>query len=63
MMSVSASSRASRNLNMSISRASGEKIQLESQLRFLREPVGQLATSPCRGRFDGGCRRTAAGRA
>jgi uncharacterized protein involved in exopolysaccharide biosynthesis len=37
MMSVSAVESSISNLNMSISRASGEKIQLESQLRFLRE--------------------------
>jgi polysaccharide chain length determinant protein (PEP-CTERM system associated) len=39
MMSVTAVESSISNLNMSISRASGEKIQLESQLRFLRDQL------------------------
>jgi polysaccharide chain length determinant protein (PEP-CTERM system associated) len=39
IMSVSAVESSISNLNMSISRASGEKIQLESQLRFLKDQV------------------------
>lgn len=42
MVSVSAVESSIQNLNMSISRSSGEKIQLESQLRYLRD---QLPTS------------------
>lgn len=39
MMNVTAVESSISNLNMSISRASGEKIQLESQLRYLRDQV------------------------
>jgi polysaccharide chain length determinant protein (PEP-CTERM system associated) len=39
MMSVSSVESSISNLNMSISRASGEKIQLESQLHFLRDQM------------------------
>jgi polysaccharide chain length determinant protein (PEP-CTERM system associated) len=46
MMSVSAVESSISNLNMSISRASGEKIQLESQLRFLRDQLASLQPAP-----------------
>ena len=46
MMSVSAVESSISNLNMSISRASGEKIQLESQLRFLRDQLASLQPGP-----------------
>jgi polysaccharide chain length determinant protein (PEP-CTERM system associated) len=49
MMSVSAVESSISNLNMSISRASGEKIQLESQLRFLREQVPSNQPQPAGG--------------
>jgi polysaccharide chain length determinant protein (PEP-CTERM system associated) len=39
IMSVSTVESSISNLNMSMSRASGEKIQLESQLRFLKDQV------------------------
>jgi len=39
IVSVSAVESSIQNLNMNISRASGEKIQLESQLRFLRDQM------------------------
>ena len=42
IMSVSTVESSISNLNMSISRASGEKIQIESQLRFLKD---QLASA------------------
>lgn len=46
MMSVSAVESSISNLNMSISRASGEKIQLESQLRFLKEQMPSNQSQP-----------------
>jgi polysaccharide chain length determinant protein (PEP-CTERM system associated) len=39
LVSVTAAESSISNLNMSISRASGEKIQLESQLHFLRDQM------------------------
>jgi polysaccharide chain length determinant protein (PEP-CTERM system associated) len=39
IVSVSAVESSIQNLNMNISRASGEKIQLESQLRFLKDQL------------------------
>jgi polysaccharide chain length determinant protein (PEP-CTERM system associated) len=42
IMSVSTVESSISNLNMSLSRASGEKIQLESQLRFLKDQVASV---------------------
>lgn len=46
MMSVSAAETSISNLNMSISRASGEKLQLESQLRFVKDQLASLQPAP-----------------
>jgi len=42
MVSVSSTESSIQNLNMGISRASGEKMQLESQLRFMRDQLQSL---------------------
>lgn len=42
IVSVSAVESSIQNLNMNISRASGEKIQLESQLRYLKDQLSSI---------------------
>ena len=46
IMSVSSLESSIQNLNMNISRASGEKIQLESQLRFSKDQLAALQPPP-----------------
>lgn len=46
IMSISTTESSISNLNMNISRASGEKIQLESQLRFLKDQLTSLQPAP-----------------
>jgi polysaccharide chain length determinant protein (PEP-CTERM system associated) len=56
MMSVSAAESSIQNLNLSLSRTSGEKLQLESQLHFLKEQLqsSQPQAQPAASSSDGG---------
>ncbi len=46
MLSISAAESSVQSLNMNLSRTSGEKIQLESQLRFLKDQLPSVQPQP-----------------
>ena len=52
MLSISSAESTVQNLNMSLSRASGEKLQLESQLRFLKDQLPAAQPQPAAGSTD-----------